>query len=91
MDIEVVEQTKNKIVLKIIGETHAFCNLLRHEIAKDKNVIQVGYQVPTPLKDESIFILTVEKGDPLSILKKAVQSVIKKIELAKAQAEKLFG
>ena len=91
MDIEIIEKTKNKLVLKIIGQTHAFCNLLRHEIAKEKNILQVGYRIPTPLKEEAIFILVVEKGDPVSVMKKAINNVIKKIDSTKNQVEKLFG
>ncbi|MBW2977652.1 DNA-directed RNA polymerase subunit L, partial [Candidatus Woesearchaeota archaeon] len=49
MKVNIVEETKNKIVIELKGETHTFCNALKKELWNDKHVKIAGYNIAHPL------------------------------------------
>jgi DNA-directed RNA polymerase subunit L len=50
MKVKVVEDNKkNKLVLEIKGEGHAFCNALKKELWNDKHVKIAAYKIEHPL------------------------------------------
>jgi DNA-directed RNA polymerase subunit L len=49
MEIKVLEDKKNKLIIELIGETHAFCNALKKELWNDKGIKVAGYNIEHPL------------------------------------------
>jgi DNA-directed RNA polymerase subunit L len=77
MDIEILEETKNKLHFKIKGEDHTILNLLKEELWKDKNVKTAAYRMDHPLIGIPEMIVEVTQGnDP----KKAIKDAVKRIE-----------
>ena len=80
MEIEVLESSKNRIKLKIKGETHTFCNILRRELWEDKSIKVAGYKIEKSLENEPIFIIETEGKDPKKALIEATQRLKKKFK-----------
>ncbi len=49
MELNVIENKKNKIVFEIKGEDHTFCNALKKELLNDKSVKIASYVIDHPL------------------------------------------
>ena len=49
MKIKIKEEKKNRLVLEIKGEGHAFCNALKKELWNDKHVKVAAYKIDHPL------------------------------------------
>ncbi len=49
MEIEIIEETKDKLVVEIRGEGHGFVNALKRELNKSKDVKAAGYNISHPL------------------------------------------
>jgi DNA-directed RNA polymerase subunit L len=49
MELNVIEEKKNKLVLEVKGEDHTLCNALRKELWNDKSVKAAGYNISHPL------------------------------------------
>lgn len=92
MDIKILESKNNRIVFEISGETHAFANLLKSELYKDKAVKIATYRIGHPLIGIPRFIVeTTGKKSPKSILKSAALRAaadIKKLASATLKAIK---
>jgi len=90
MEIEVVEQSKNKLKFKIEGEDHTFCNILRKELWEDQHVKVAGYNIEHPLVGHPLFIIETDgKETPKSALTKAVTRLKTKNKELKAQIQKI--
>lgn len=87
--IEVIEEGKNKLKLKIKGETHTILNLIRKELFNDPSIEFAGYKIKHPLKDEAIFTLTTVKKSPKKAIKDAIERLQKTISKLKIEIEKL--
>ena len=77
MEINVLEESKNKLVVEIKGEGHALCNALKAELWKNKKVKIAGYNIAHPLVGIPRLVIETESGDPRKILLDAVKSVKK--------------
>lgn len=75
MEIEFLEKEKEKWEVKLIGETHTFCNILRKELWNDKDLKQAGYFIKHTLTDHPT--LVVESKSPEKSIKSAIQSLKK--------------
>ena len=49
MEIKVLEDKKNRLVIEIKGEGHAFCNALKKELWNDSHVKVSAYKIEHPL------------------------------------------
>ena len=76
MEIEILEETKNKINFKVKGEDHTVLNLLKEELWNDKNVKIASYKMEHPLV--GIPEMTVEVA-PGSDPKKAISDAVKRL------------
>ncbi|MBU2561134.1 MAG: DNA-directed RNA polymerase subunit L [Nanoarchaeota archaeon] len=77
MEINVLEESKNRLVVEIKGEGHTLCNALKSELWKNKKVKVAGYNISHPLVGVPKLVIEVESGDPKKILADAVKSVKK--------------
>ncbi|MCK4670481.1 MAG: DNA-directed RNA polymerase subunit L [Nanoarchaeota archaeon] len=49
MELNIIENTKYKIVAELKGEDHTFCNLLVKELQNNENVKSAAYAIAHPL------------------------------------------
>lgn len=76
MEVKIIEETKNRLVFDVIGESHTILGALKKEIWTDEHVKSTGYNMPHPLINSPRFVVDTDGEDP----KKIVQSAIKKLE-----------
>jgi DNA-directed RNA polymerase II subunit RPB11 len=78
MEINVLEESKNRLVVEIKGEGHALCNALKDELRKNKKVKMAGYNIAHPLVGiPRLVIETDAGGDPKKLLADAAKAVKK--------------
>ncbi|MBN1544121.1 DNA-directed RNA polymerase subunit L [Candidatus Woesearchaeota archaeon] len=77
MEINVLEESKNRLVVEIKGEGHALCNALKSELWKNKKVKVAGYNIAHPLVGIPKLVIEVESGDPKKLLADAAKNVKK--------------
>lgn len=70
MELNVLEQKKNRIVFELPGADHTFCNALKQELWNDKDVTVSAYNIRHPLIGIPKFIVE-SKGDVKSALSDA--------------------
>lgn len=78
MEFVVLEETKNKLVFTLKGETHTFCNLLKEELLQVKGVEIATYTIDHPLIGVPQFHLETKGLDPRKALKEALAGLKKK-------------
>ena len=87
MEINYIEDKKNSIVFEITDVSHGFCNLLKEELIKDKNVQLAVYRIDHPQVGVPRF--KIEANDPKKALKTAIKSLRKQTEEFKKEVSKL--
>ena len=77
MEVDVIESSKNKLVIDVKGEGHALCSTLKKELWQDKNVSVSGYFIEHP--QVGIPRMSIEtKGNETP--QKALQDACKRLE-----------
>lgn len=90
MEIKILEETKDKISIEIVGETHTLCNAIRNELWKDSHVKIAGYRVDHPLIANPILVVETDgKESPKIALKNAIDSMGKWTEQLQTKIKKL--
>ena len=74
MELKVLEKSKTKLKLEVIGEDHTLCNALRKELWNDDNVKVSGYNLPHSIVGNPT--LVVEAADA----KKALMDAVKRLK-----------
>lgn len=77
MELNIIEDKKNKLVFELVGENHTICNLLREELWNDEDVKVASYNIKHPLISEPRFILETKKDDPRKVIKDALARIKK--------------
>ncbi len=86
MEIKVVEETKNKLIIELKGETHTFCNALKKELWNDSHVKIAGYNIAHPLVGTpKIIVETDGKETPKKALTEAAKRLGSKAEKFKKE------
>ncbi|MBW2977825.1 DNA-directed RNA polymerase subunit L [Candidatus Woesearchaeota archaeon] len=81
MEIKIVEESKNKMIIELKGETHTFCNALKKELWNDKHVKIAGYNIAHPLVGvPKIVVETDGKEAPKKALTEAAKRLGKKAD-----------
>ena len=75
MEIQILKEDKDLIELKIIGEGHTLCNVLRDEATTLEDTSFVSYNLKHPLVSSPILALKTKKGKPRKVLLDAVESL----------------
>jgi len=89
MEFNVVEESKNKLVFELKGETHTFCNFLKDALQELKGVETASYKIDHPLIGVPTFILETKGTEPRKALKEALKVVKKKAEEFAKEVKKL--
>jgi len=80
MEFKVIEETKEKIVFELIGETHTLCNALKAELHKVKGVDIASYKIDHPLIGVPRFQIETKGIEPRKAIKEALKNLKKKSE-----------
>jgi DNA-directed RNA polymerase subunit L len=78
MEFKVLEESKNKLVFELKGETHTFCNALKQELQKVKGVDLATYRIDHPLVGVPRFQIETKGIEPRRALKEALANLKKK-------------
>jgi len=90
MEVNILEDTKEKLRAEIKDEDHTLLNALRREIWNDSKVKLAGYNIAHPLTADPVLTVETSSGSPKKALKDAVkrlqkndETLIKKIKSLK--------
>ena len=89
MEFKVLEETNEKLVFQLKGETHTFCNALKNELLKIKGVTIATYRVDHPLIAIPQFLIQTKGIEPRKAIKEALKNLRKKSEEFKASVSDL--
>ncbi len=89
MEINILEEKKDKIIFEIKGEGHTLSNAIRKELWNDEHVKAAAYAIEHPLIEVPKFILETDGADPKKTLIAAAKRVQKDLEKVKAEAKEL--
>ena len=89
VSIKILKEEKNKIQLKINGETHTVLNLIRNELFKDDSVEFAGYKIDHPQIKNVVFTVITSKGNPKTIIKKTIEKIQKKLSKIESEIKKM--
>jgi len=78
MEINVLEQSAKKLVFELKGADNTFCNALKGELLKDKDVKTATYSIKHPLVGIPKFILETKAKKPTTVLSAAVKRLTEK-------------
>lgn len=62
MELELLRKDENSMMVKIVGEDHTLCNILRKTIHEDKHVVSASYVIEHPVLEHPKFYVKVKKG-----------------------------
>jgi len=82
MEIKIIEDSKNKLVFDIKGESHGFCNMLKDELWNNKSVKVSAYKIDHPLIGIPRFVLETSGEEPRKVLDSAVKKLKSQVEKA---------
>lgn len=89
MEFKVLEESKNKLLFELKGETHTFCNALKNELHQIKGVSIATYKIDHPLIGMPQFVLETKGIEPRKALQEALKNLKKKAEQFKKEVGKL--
>lgn len=89
MELKIIEEKKNHLIFKIIGEGHTLCNAIKKELLNDDKVKIATYNVEHPLIQEAQFILQTDGKEPKKAVSDAIKRLDKTLEKLGKQAKEL--
>ena len=78
MEINITEESKDKLIVEIKGEGHGFVNALKNELNLSKDVKAAGYNINHPLV--GVPKLIIHGKDPKKRLTEAAKAVQKEAD-----------
>jgi len=88
MEIEIIEDKKNRLVFDIKGKSYDFCNMLKQELHNDKNVKIASYKVDHPLINIPRMLVETDGTSPKDALLSASQRIKKTADKFKKEVSK---
>lgn len=85
MELNILENSKNKMKIEVKGEDHTFCNAVKEELWNDKSIKASGYFLENPMMTQPILIVHGE-GD----VKKAIFSAVERLKKQNKELKTLF-
>jgi DNA-directed RNA polymerase subunit L len=89
MELNVLEESKKRMVFELKGENHSFCNALKEALSEIKGVDITSYRIEHPLVGIPKFLIETKGIDPREALKKAIAELRKKGKDFKKEVSKL--
>ncbi len=78
MQMNVLEETKTRLVFELKGADHTLCNVLKAELWNDKDVNVATYAIAHPLIGIPRLIVETKAGNPREAVKAACARLEKK-------------
>lgn len=89
MELELVKKENGSLLIKIVGENHTLCNLLRAELNKDESVVSAAYNIEHPLTESPKFYVQTKKGkSPKRALTNAAGQIVEQLEELRKHLQK---
>jgi DNA-directed RNA polymerase subunit L len=76
MELELVSKNDDTATIKVIGEDHTLCNILRKVLQSDESVTAAAYSIEHPLLEHPKIYVKVKKGRPETALTRAAEQII---------------
>lgn len=76
MEVEVLNKDEESMTIKLIGEDHTLCNVLRKVLNDDESVAAASYSIEHPLLEHPKLHVKVKKGRPITALTHAAEQII---------------
>ncbi len=89
MEVNIIEEKKNRLVFEITGEGHTLSNALRKELWNDEHIKVATYAIDHPLIEKPKFVVETDGADPKKTVVAAAKRVQKELEKAKSEAKEL--
>ena len=89
MEVNILEEKKDRIVFEIKGEGHTLSNALRKELWNDEHVKVAAYAIEHPLIEIPKFVLETDGADPRKTLVAAAKRVQRDLDKLKSEAKEL--
>lgn len=89
MELNVLEESKKRMVFELKGEKHSFCNALKEALWKVKGVEIASYRIEHPLVKIPKFLIETKGIEPREALKTAIAELKKKAKEFKKEVKKL--
>tara|TARA_Y100000310_G_scaffold335367_2_gene417239 strand:- start:852 stop:1121 length:270 start_codon:yes stop_codon:yes gene_type:complete len=89
MELNILEESKKRMVFELKGEDHTFCDLLKETLWKVKGVEVASYRIEHPLVGVPKFLIETKGIEPREALKKALTSIKKQATEFKKEVAKL--
>ena len=89
MELNVLEESKKRMIFELKGETHTFCGALKEELWKIKGVEVASFKVEHPLIGIPKFMVETKGIEPREALKKALNGLKKKTKEFQKEVKKL--
>ena len=83
MELKILDQSKNKVTLEVIGWDIGYINLVRKELWNDEKLKIAGYQKEHPQKENTKFIIET------STQKKAIEAIHEAVKRVKKDINKI--
>lgn len=85
MEIEVIEDKKNRLVFDAKGETHTIIGPLKEEMRNDDKLKTSGYHVAHPLINTARVVVETVGAEPRKVVSAAIKRLQKQTEKLKTQ------
>ncbi len=80
MQLNTIEETKNKLIVELIGDSHTLPNIIKKELWNDKDVVISGYNIEHPLIGKPHIIVQTKSKAPRTALVDAAKRIQKDVE-----------
>jgi DNA-directed RNA polymerase subunit L len=88
MDINVLEEKKDKIVFELKGASHTLCNALKNELWNDSHVKTATYAIKHPLVNVPKMVVETDGEKPRKVIADAAKRLKKVCEKFESEFSK---
>ncbi len=88
MEIDVLDEKKDKIIFELKGTSHTLCNALKNELQNDSHVKVATYAVKHPLVNVPKMIVETDGANPRKVVADAAKRLKKTCEKFESEFSK---
>lgn len=88
MEMNILEESKHRVVVAIDGENHAMLGALTKELWQDSHVKNIGYTTEHPLIGKHQLVIETDGADPHKTLSGAAKKLAKTVQKLRDDAAK---
>jgi len=89
MELNILEETKNKLVFELKGEGHTLCAMLKKELWNDEHTKAAGYHIEHPLVGIPRFTVETDGAEPKKVVIAALKRLDKQLAKLKDSAKEV--